>query len=382
VADVRVSRRGAARIAAGHPWVFRADLVGDATDTADEVRVCDERGRPLAAALAAAAPAPIALRVYARGAFRPFAEVLPERLDRAIGRRSGATVCRLVHAEADEIPGLFVDRYGDAAVVQAATAAIDRREGAIAAMLAERLGLRLVVRRDDGSLRDHEGLAREKGVLLGGGPVGVAYVEGPARFTLDLIDDAKTGGFLDQRENHARAAALAAGDALDAFTYHGGFALAMAPRAARVVALDADPRAAERARANAAASGLANVDVRHADAFVELRAFERDGRRFRMVVLDPPALAKGRRDLDAALRAYKEINLRAMRIVEPDGWLVSCSCSGRVTPAAFEAMLADAARDAGRAVTLVERRGAAADHPVLLGVPETEYLKCYILRIL
>lgn len=380
--DVRVSKRGAARIAAGHPWVFRADVVGDAPGDDDDARVCDERGRPLASALVAVEPAPIALRVYARGAFRPFAEVWPERLARAIARRGGADVCRLVHAEADEIPGLFVDRYGDAAVVQAATAAIDRREPAIAAALAERLRLRLVVRRDDGSMRDHEGLPRLKGVLLGGGPVALAYAEGPARFTLDLLEDAKTGGFLDQRENHARAAGLAAGEALDAFAYHGGFALALAPRAARVLALDADPRVAERARANAAASGFRNVEVRHADAFVELRAFERDGRRFHIVVLDPPALAKGRRDVDAAIRAYKEINLRAMRIVEPDGWLVTCSCSGRVTPAAFEAMLADAARDAGRAVTIVERRGAATDHPILLGVPETEYLKCYILRVL
>src|SRR5262249_4585982 len=240
VPDVRVSKRGAARIAAGHPWTFRADLVDPVPDGADEARVCDERGRPIASALIVPEPAPIALRTYARGPFRRFADVLPERLERAIARRGGAAVCRLVHAEADELPGLFVDRYGDAAVVQAATGAIDRREPAIAAALAERLGLRLVVRRDDGSLRDHEGLPRQKGILVGGGPVAVSYAEGAARFTLDLLEDAKTGGFLDQRDNHARAAALAAGDALDAFTYHGGFALAMAPRAARVLALDAD----------------------------------------------------------------------------------------------------------------------------------------------
>jgi len=381
VPDVRVSKRGEARIAAGHPWVFRPDVL-NATPGADEVRVVDERGRVLGGAFWADEPAPIALRITARGDFVPFATLLPERLERAIARRGGADVCRLVHAEADQLPGLFVDRYGDAATIQAATAGIDRREREIADRLRERLGLRLCVARDDGSVRDHEGLPRRKGILAGDGPATVTFREGPARFAIDLLEDAKTGGFLDQRENHARAAEVAAGEALDAFTYHGGFALAMAPRADRVLALDADARAAERAAGNAAASGMGNVEVRHADAFVQLRAFEQGGRRFRTVVLDPPALAKGRRDLDAALRAYKEINLRAMRIVEPDGWLITCSCSGRVTPAAFESMLAAAARDARRDVTLVERRGAAADHPVLLGVPETEYLKCHFLRVL
>jgi 23S rRNA (cytosine1962-C5)-methyltransferase len=379
---VVVGARGAGRARGGHPWIYRADVVAGPASDVDDVRVEDERGRVLGRALWAPEPAPLALRLYAHGDAAPFDALLGPRLERAVARRAGQPVCRLVHGEADQLPGLFVDRYGDVAVVQAATRAVDRREGAIAAWLLRSLGLRLVVARDDGSARDLEGLPRRKGLLAGGGPTRVSYAEGRARFTVDVLEDAKTGGFLDQRENHARVAELARGAALDAFTYHGGFALALAQRAERVVALDEDPAAAGRARANAEASGLHNVEVQVADAFAELRRFERAGRRFDVVVVDPPALAKRKGPVEAALRAYKELNLRALRIAAPEGWLVTCSCSGRVTAALFEEMLVAAARDAGREVAIVERRGAAGDHPVLLGVPETEYLKCWLLRVL
>jgi 23S rRNA (cytosine1962-C5)-methyltransferase len=379
---ITVSQRGAARARDGQPWIYRTDVLGDGGD-AEEVTITDERGRDLAVALWVKPPAPIALRVLSPGASAPpFDDLLQDRLAAAVARRGGARLCRLVHAEADGIPGLFVDRYEDVAVVQAATAAIDRREAAIARALVGRLGVRLVVARDDGSARDLEALPRRKAVLHGAGPTRVRVREGAAVLELDVLEDAKTGGFLDQRENHARVAELARGEALDAFTYHGGFALALAPRAASVLALDQDPRAVERARANAAASGFANVSVETADAFVALRGFEREGRRFDVVVIDPPALAKRRGPLETALRAYTELNLRAFRITAPDGWLVTCSCSGKVTPAAFEALLVDAARAAGRQAVLVERRGAAADHPALLGVPETDYLKCFILRVM
>src|SRR5262249_33955274 len=274
--------------------------------------------------------------------------VWPQALDASVARRGGEPVCRLVHGEADGVPGLFVDRYEDLAVIQSATGAVDRRETAIAARLAGELGLRLVVARDDGSARDHEGLSRKKAILAGGGPTRVPYAEGAARFTVDVLEDAKPGGFLDQRANHARAGELARGEALDAFTYHGGFALALAQRAGHVVALDEDPRAAARAAENAAASGVTNVDVRAADAFAELRRFEREGRRFDIVVVDPPALAKRKAGGEGALRAYHELNLRAFRITAPGGWLVTCSCSGKVTAALFEEMLVGAARDARR----------------------------------
>jgi len=378
-----VNARGAARGRDGHPWIYRADVVSAPADDAGDVDVVDERGRSLGAALWAPDPAPIALRVYRQGTSARWASVWPAALEEAIARRGGAPVTRLVHGEADGLPGLFVDRYGDVAVVQSATRAVDRDEPAIAERLRLLLGLRLVVARDDGSARDHEGLPRRKGILLGEGPTEVTYSSGAARFTVDVLADSKTGAFLDQLDNHLRVAELARGDALDAFTYHGGFALALASGGAdHVIAIDEDAAAAARARANAAASGLVNVEVRVADAFVELRRFEQGSRRFDVVVLDPPALAKRKGPVDQALRAYKELNLRAFRITKPGGWLVTCSCSGRVTPSLFETMLAEAARDAGRRAQLVERRGASADHPVLLGLPETEYLKCYILRVL
>jgi 23S rRNA (cytosine1962-C5)-methyltransferase len=282
---------------------------------------------------------------------------------------------------ADLLPGLFVDRYDDVAVIQTATRALDRREAQVAAVLAERLGLRLVVARDDGSARDHEGLERRRGVLLGDGPSVVRTRYGAATVELDVLKDHKTGSFLDQRENHARVAELARGKALDAFTYHGGFALALAARAEEVLALDRDPAAVQRGRANAALSGLGNVTFESADAFQALRRFEGEGRRFDVVVLDPPALAK-RGDLQTALRAYRELNLRGMRLTAEGGWLVTCSCSGKVTAALFEETLVEAARASGRIATVLERRGAASDHPTLLGVPETDYLKCFILRVL
>jgi 23S rRNA (cytosine1962-C5)-methyltransferase len=379
---VQLTARGMARVRGRHPWVLR-DGAGAGPTGPAAVRVLDERGRPVASALWAPPPAPIALRVYARGeAFVPFDErLLSERIAAAGARRAAFGLgesYRLVHGEADGLPGLFVDRWGDAAVVQAGTGVVDALEGVIARLL----DARLVVARDDGSMRDHEGLPRRKGVLLGDGPTTVRVREGKAVLELDLLEDAKTGGFLDQQGNHARAGELARGEALDAFTYHGGFALAMAPRAASVLAFDQDARAVERARRNAAASGFANVEVRVADAFVALRELERTGRAFDTVVIDPPALAKrGKGPVEQALRAYRELNLRAFRITRPGGTLVTCSCSGKVTPALFGEMLVAAARDAGRDAVVVERRGAGPDHPVLLGVPETEYLKCWVLQV-
>lgn len=388
VPEVRLTPRGASRLRSGHPWILRPDVVSAPEEAAGgDVRVVDERGRALGSALLGPAAAPIALRVYHRGpAHVPFAEVLPERLERAVARRRAVLgdvpACRLVHAEADQLPGLFVDRWGDAAVVQSGALAMDRREAEVARWLVERRGLRLVVARDDGSARDHEALERRKGVLAGGGPARVEVAEGRARFEVDLLEDAKTGGFLDQRENHARVAELARGEALDAFSYHGGFALALAARAERVLALEVDARAVERARRNAAASGFTNVEVRQVDAFAALRELEREGRAFDVVVVDPPALAKRRGAVEQALRAYKELNLRALRITRRDGLLVTCSCSGRVTADLFGRMLVEAARDARRDAVVLERRGAGRDHPVLVGVPETEYLKCWILQVL
>ena len=273
-------------------------------------------------------------------------------------------------------------------MLQSTAPALDRREALVAAILEELTHARLVVARDDGSARELESLPRKKEILRGRGDTKVRYRDAGSLVEVDVMIDGKTGGYLDQLANHAVAAHYAAGDCLDAFTYHGGFALALCKGGATsVLALDESAAAVERARANGARNGYAQLRVETVNAFDRLRQLESEGRTFRTVVVDPPALAKrrgrgGKEGLEPALRAYKELNLRAFRLLEPGGTLVTCSCSGRITAAMFGEMLESAARDAGRSVQLLERRGAGADHPVLLGVPETEYLKAFVLRVL
>ncbi len=392
-----VSPRGAERIAAGHPWVYRPDVVrGPARDATDGgpslVTVHDRRGKPLGVATWAAR-ARLALRMVARaGAMAPASieALVRQRLGEALARRRALALdrdaYRVMHAEADLCPGLVVDRYGDAAVVQTTSVAMNGARADIAAAVRELLDARIVVARDDGSARDFEELPRFAGVLSGDGDTRIVYRLGENRLEADLLRDGKTGGFLDQADNHAAVAALAPAGAraLDAFTYHGGFALALARRGGQVIATDENGDAVARATANARRNGLANLDVRQANAFDLLRAFEARGERFDVVVVDPPALAKrgGTGALATAARAYKELVLRGARLTRPGGLLVACSCSGRVTRAHWEEICADALADAGRAAQVLTRAGAGRDHPELAGVPETGHLKVWTLRTL
>jgi 23S rRNA (cytosine1962-C5)-methyltransferase len=392
-----VSARGAARIAAGHPWVFRPDVVrGPKQDAGDGgpslVRVRDGRGRPLGVATWAARPR-LALRMVARaGEAEPtdLPALVEERLAAALERRQALKLdrdaYRVAHAESDALPGLVVDRYADAAVIQTTSVAMNAARAAIVAAVRRRLDARIVVCRDDGSARDFEELPRFSGVVAGGGDARAVYRLGPNRLEADLLHDSKTGGFLDQADNHAAVAALAppGGRALDAFTHHGGFALALARAGGEVLAIDEDATAAERAAANARRNGLANMRVERGNAFDLLRAFEGRGERFDVVVLDPPALAKrgGPAGLTAAARAYKELVLRGARLTRPGGLLVACSCSGRVTRAHWDEICADALADAGRTAQVLSREGAGRDHPELAGVPETAHLKVWTFRVL
>ena len=385
---VTVTARGAARLRAGHPWVYAED-VGRHDARGDVVRVVDGRGAALGTALWAPG-ARLPLRLVSRDEVTFDAALIEARVRAAdeLRRRilDGADAYRMVHAEADGLPGLVVDRYGDVCVLQTAARAMDAREPEIAEVVARVCGARLVVARDDSSARDFEGLPRRRAVVRGAGDTRVRYHDAGSEFEVDVMTDGKTGGFLDQVENHARAAEYVPRDAeaLDAFAYHGGFALALARGGARaVLALDEAPPAVERARANAARNHLDGVvTVEQANAFDRLRALESEGRMFDVVVIDPPALAKRKSAFGAAERAYKELNLRALRLTRAGGIVVTCSCSGKLSPERFGAIVEDAARDAGRPVQLLERRGAGRDHPPLLGVPETEYLKCWILRVL
>jgi 23S rRNA (cytosine1962-C5)-methyltransferase len=383
---VTVTARGAARLRGGNPWVYADDARGDTAS--DVVRVVDARGASLGTALWAPG-ARLPLRLLSRGEVTLDAALLEARIRAAdeLRRRilPGADGYRVVHAEADALPGLVVDRYADVCVVQTTARAMDAREAEIAEVVARVCGARLVVARDDSSARDFEELPRRRAVLRGEGTTRVAYHDAGSLFEIDVMTDGKTGGFLDQAENHARAAEYVpkGARALDAFAYHGGFALALARGgAASVLALDEAQPAVDRARANAARNGLGQVSIEQANAFDRLRQLEADGQRFDVVVIDPPALAKRKSAFGAAERAYKELNLRALRLAVDGGIVVTCSCSGKMTPDRFGAIVEDAARDAGKMVQLIERRGAGRDHPPLLGVQETEYLKCWILRVL
>jgi len=384
VPGVTLSARGAARARSGHPWIFRADVQSAPPDLASgaEVRLADARGNFVAKAFWAER-SPIALRILSRRDESLDDAFLRGRIERSLARRRaffpGADAFRAVHGEADLLPGYFADLYGDLLAVQHLAEWAEARREPLARMAARACGARAVVARDDGGSRDFELLPRRTEVLFGTGPMTAAYHEGQLELRVDLLEDHKTGGYLDQRENHLRAGELARGEALDAFCYHGGFALQLARGADRVLAIDQDASAVDRTRENASRNGLRNLEVRAANAVEQLRALDKEGRKFDVVVLDPPAFAKRRDGLGGALRAYKEINYRGVRLLAPGGVLVTCSCSGKVTPELFGEVIEWASQEAKRPLQLLERRGAARDHPPLLGVPETDYLKCWFL---
>ena len=279
------------------------------------------------------------------------------------------------------MPGLVVDRFGDVAVMQTLVPATDRRKGLLAELLAAALPLRSVVERNDVRVRELEGLPLVKGVLRGEPPGPVEYREGEARMKLDVLGGQKTGAFLDQRENRLAAGRYASGRCLDCFSYAGGFALQLAQRAEQVTAVEMQAPAAALARENAALNRAENLEVVEGNAFDCLRDASERPPEFDLVVLDPPAFAKNKDSIPAARRGYKEVNLRAMQILKPGGLLVTASCSYHMPEPAFEELLLEAARDAGRPAQIIERRGAGRDHPVLMGVPETRYLKCFFVRL-
>jgi 23S rRNA (cytosine1962-C5)-methyltransferase len=380
---VAVARRGADRIRAGHPWIYRSDVLEVEADPGDVVRVTGDRGRPLGWALWSDR-SQISLRMIATGRDLDVDRLWRDRLTAALDYRAAlaipGTAGRLVHAEADRLPGLIVDRYGDYLVVQTLCQGTDRRLAEIAALLGELVRPRGILARNDPKVRRLEGLEERVEVVAGEVPPVVEVEEGDIRLDVDLWTGQKTGLFLDQRENHAAAAGYTRGRVLDAFSYQGGFALAMARHADRVLAIDSSAAAVAVLDANARRNGLTNVEAREANVFDELRELEVAGERFDTIVLDPPAFARNRAAVERALAGYKEINLRAFKLLAPGGHLVTCSCSYNVDEALFLAVVEEAANDAHAPAALVEKRLQARDHPVLLGVPETYYLKCLILR--
>jgi len=382
VKSIRVSDRGAARWNRGHPWIFRSDLLDEVTE-AGVVPVADPRGRYLGQALASPR-SEIRLRLLERTDTVIDRSWWRERLTASLARRAGidANACRVVHGEGDGLPSLVVDRYDRWVVAQLLSAGLETMREDILAAVSEVLEPEGILLRNDVSVRRQEGLPEEVVLAQGTVPEVIEVREGPVRYLAAPWDGQKTGAFLDQREHRLLAGELAkaGGTALDCFAYHGSFALHMAKRTGRVAALDASREALARGTENAVLNGLDNIDWLEGDAFDALREWERAGRRFDLIVVDPPAFAKHRGALGQALRGYGEINLRAMRILAPGGALLSASCSFHLHRPEFLKMLASAAADSGRRMTLERVLGQPADHPEVITIPETGYLKGAVLR--
>jgi len=380
---VVVSERGAERARAGHPWIYRSDVVETHASAGDIVRVVGPRGRRLGEALYSDR-SQITLRLLTHGEHAAGRDLLRERLAAAIAFRQrlgiDATAYRLVHAEGDLLPSLVVDRYGDWLVLQTLSQGTDRLLPALTEMLVELCAPAGILARNDPRARLLEGLEQKVEVVHGSVPETVVIRDRDVEVEVDLWKGQKTGLFLDQRENRDAAAGYARGRLLDVFSYQGAFALRLARQCEEVVAVEMSEEAAARIERNRERNGLSSVRVHTANAFDVLRELERAGERFDAIVLDPPAFAKNRASLPRALGGYKEINLRALKLLRPGGTLVTCSCSYHLSEGMLLRIVEEAARDAHAGLSLLEKRMQSRDHPVLLGVPETAYLKYLILR--
>lgn len=380
----RLTRRGTARWRSGHPWIFRDDVLPVDRSNGDVVLVVSFGGETLGSAFYGT-ESKIALRRLTWGPGLVEDSLFRDRIDAALDLRErfapGVNAARLVSSDADGLPGLIVDRYADHLVIQSLTAGIDRVLDRVVAHLVERVRPRSILARNDAGVRALEGLPAEVRTLFGTVPEEVEVEEEGLVFLVDPLRGQKTGAFLDQRENRLAAASYLRGNVLDAFCYDGSFGLHAARRAETVTLVDSSESALARAARNAARNGIRNAQGVRANVFDFLSEADHSGRRFNGIVLDPPAFAKSRKDLAAALRAYKEINLRALKCLDGGGVLVTCSCSYNLHEAEFVEVLAAAASDARRHVIVMEKRSQARDHPVLLGLPESHYLKCLILEV-
>ena len=380
---VTVSSRGEERVRAGHPWIYRADVTGVWAEGGDTVLVSGPRGRPVGRALFSDR-SQIALRLLTTGDLRAGLDLWRVRLESAIAFRRqlgiDATAYRLVHGDADLLPSLVVDQYGQYLVVQALAQGTERLLPDLVGMLDTLLKPAGILARHDVRVRQLEGLDSSVTLLAGEVPAVVTVRDGSVTYEADLWHGQKTGLFLDQRENRAAARASVRGRVLDAFSYHGAFALQLADRCDHVVALDVSEEAVAQISRNAARNGLTNIEARCGNVFDTLRAMDRAGERFETIVLDPPAFAKNKDAVEKAYAGSKEINLRALKLLTPGGVLVTCSCSYHVDEAMLGQIVYDASIDARVRVTVLEKRMQSRDHPVLLGVPDTYYLKCLILR--
>jgi 23S rRNA (cytosine1962-C5)-methyltransferase len=383
---VKVSPRGASRLKDGHVWVYRSDVVSaNGAPPGSLVTVTDHRGQFLGSALYSSS-SQIAVRLISRDPVTDFSALLRQRIADAVAYREpivhDTNAYRVVFSEADFLPGLIVDRYNDILSVQILTQAMDAEivRATLISELTHRLHPASIVERVDPRVRQLEELTPLSSGLWQGEKTSTVVTMNGVQFKFEALEGQKTGAFLDQRENYAAAARYAHGAALDVFCYQGGFALHLASRCSHVTGVDSSRPALEVADQNAALNQR-EIEWIEANAFDLLKDYAASGQRYDTIVLDPPAFAKSKRDLDAAMRGYKELNLRALKMLRPGGVLITCSCSYHVSSSDFIGMLAYAAQDAQRTARMLEVRAQARDHPILLNIQETAYLKCLILKV-
>ena len=390
---VIVNERAAKRLRSGHVWVYASDVLNDAgAKPGSLVHVIGPKDKVLGSAIYSSS-SQIKLRLLGREALRTEEELLQlvrQRLAEALEYRArvvqDSNACRLVFSEADRLPGLIVDQYNDVFTLQVLTQAWDapERKQAIIAELKKFAGVENIVERADARIRQLEQLPEMESRLIEGGKSSTIFTMNGVKFHYDALGGQKTGAFLDQRENYAAAAQYAKGEALDVCTYQGGFALHLARVCDKVTAVDISREVLEVAEQNEKLNAAANkneIEWIEGNAFDLMKDYSSAGKQYDTIVLDPPAFAKSKKNLESALRGYKELNLRAMKMLRPGGVLVTCSCSFAVSEQDFLDVLNGAAQDAHRSVRILEKRTQAKDHPILLGVPETYYLKCFILSV-
>jgi len=380
-----ISKRATERVRVGHLWIYRSDIRECRAEGGTLVDLCDVKGKFYGKAFYSD-KSQIALRLVTTSDEKIDKEFWLNRLKAALALRektvSDTEVCRLVNGEGDGIPSIIVDRYKDVFSIQTLCQGSEKVKALIAEILSEISDPVSIIERNDGKVRDLEGLPRQVSILKGNDPGEIVCLENGLKFYFNLSSGQKTGAFLDQRENRAHAGRLSFGAGLDCFCYSGGFALNMAGSCEQVEAIDISDAAIELAKKNALLNGVINIQFETDNVFDRLKLYDGQKRKFDTIVLDPPAFAKSRAHIKAAERGYKEINLRAMRMLNPGGLLITSSCSQHMDENAFLNILARAASDAGRRVQVIEKRTQGKDHPFLISMPETFYLKCIFLRVL
>lgn len=385
VSQVTITKRGADRVRNGHLWVYRSDVANVIEASAGAVVGVSDQSRNFVGQAFFSDSSQIALRFLTQTKETIDKEWWRARIRAAVSRRAGiaadTNAYRVVYSEGDLMPSLIIDRYDDVFVMQTLSQGTENIKPMLTELLVEEFGPRAIVERNDVRVRQHEGLEMTKAILYGNAPDEFEILQDGLRFLVAPLAGQKTGSFLDQRENRTAVRKVAHGRGLDCFTFNGAFALQFASRCHEVIGIDVSEEAVATARRNAELNDTNNVEFREANVFDTLREMETSGERFDTIVLDPPAFAKNRASVKAAARGYKEINLRAIKLLNPGGILATCTCSYHMSEELFLQIIASAANDSHRRLQLMEKRTQASDHPILFGVPETYYLKCVIARV-